>query len=89
MPIAIDTDFITVEQLAKRVTDMGFVRYQIADTAYSVADTQLDIEIGDVPMYIVVDRLIRKMDADFDARLTDSLRIALEKGDGRVAIYRE
>jgi excinuclease ABC subunit A len=89
MPLPIETETITVEQLAKRVTDMGFVRYQIGDMAYSVADTPIDIQIGDDPIFIVVDRLIRKMDPDFDARLTDSLRIGLEKGDGRVAIYRE
>jgi excinuclease ABC subunit A len=89
MPITLDSESVTVEQLAKQVTDMGFVRYQIGDIAYSVADTPTDLQITDDPIYIVVDRLIRKMDPDFDTRLTDSLRIALEKGDGRVAIYRE
>jgi excinuclease UvrABC ATPase subunit len=79
MPITIDSEFMTVEQLAKQVTDMGFVRYQIGDAAYSVADTPIDIQIGDDPIFIVVDRLIRKMDPDFDTRLTDSLRITLDK----------
>jgi hypothetical protein len=31
-------------------------------------------------IYIVVDRLVRKEDDTFNVRLTDSLRIAREKG---------
>jgi excinuclease UvrABC ATPase subunit len=31
-------------------------------------------------VYIVIDRLVRKEDDAFNVRLTDSLRIALEKG---------
>jgi excinuclease UvrABC ATPase subunit len=70
---------MTGEQLAKRVTDMGFVRFQIGETTYSVADP-LDISVDeDDTVYVVVDRLIKKIDENFDTRLVDSLRIALEK----------
>jgi excinuclease UvrABC ATPase subunit len=79
MPIDLDGNEISGEQLAKRVTDMGFVRFQIGDTTYSVADP-LDISVDeDDTVYVVVDRLIRKIDENFDTRLVDSLRIALEK----------
>jgi excinuclease UvrABC ATPase subunit len=65
--------------LAKKVTDMGFVRFQIGDITYSVADV-LDVELQeDDKVYIVVDRLIKKIDENFDTRLVDSIRIALEK----------
>ena len=86
MPLALDGDEMTGEQLAKRVTDMGFVRFQIGEMTYSVADP-LDISVDeDDTVYIVVDRLIKKIDENFDTRLVDSLRIALEKGGGRVSI---
>ncbi len=78
-PIDIDEHTTTVDMLSKRVTDMGFVRFQIGETTYSVADT-LDITLNeDDKVYIVVDRLIRKIDENFDTRLVDSIRIALEK----------
>ena len=86
MPLTLDGDEMTGEQLAKRVTDMGFVRFQISEMTYSVADP-LDISVDeDDTVYIVVDRLIKKIDENFDTRLVDSLRIALEKGGGRVSI---
>ena len=79
MRVDLDQENMTLEQLAKQVTDRGFVRFQIGETTYSVADSiDISIEPEDV-VYIVVDRLIRKMDDNFDTRLVDSLRIALEK----------
>lgn len=79
MPLVLDSDEMTGEQLAKRVTDIGFVRFQIGEVTYSVADP-LDITVNeDDRVYVVVDRLIRKIDDNFDTRLVDSLRIALEK----------
>ena len=79
MPIPRDGEEMTGEQLAKRVTDMGFVRFQIAETTYSVADL-LDMTVSeDDTVYVVVDRLIKKIDDNFDTRLVDSIRIALEK----------
>ncbi len=79
MPLVLDSDEMTGDQLAKRVTDIGFVRFQIGEVTYSVADP-LDITVNeDDRVYVVVDRLIRKIDDNFDTRLVDSLRIALEK----------
>ncbi len=78
-PIDPDETITTIDMLAKKVTDMGFVRFQIGNITYSVADV-LDIELHeDDKVYIVVDRLIKKTDDNFDTRLTDSVRIALEK----------
>lgn len=78
-PLDLDDDTKTVNQISKRVADMGFVRFQIGDATYSVADS-VDMDIKeDEKIYVVVDRLIKKVDENFDNRLTDSLRIALEK----------
>jgi excinuclease UvrABC ATPase subunit len=78
-PFDLNEDITTIDMLAKKVTDMGFVRFQIGETTYSVADV-LDVELQeDDKVYIVVDRLIKKIDENFDTRLVDSIRIALEK----------
>ncbi|MBX9808890.1 excinuclease ABC subunit UvrA [Candidatus Gracilibacteria bacterium] len=85
-PVELDQENLSVDFLSKKVTDLGFVRFQIGEETYSVADS-VDIKLkGDEKVYIVVDRLIKKVDDNFDIRLTDSLRIALEKGNGRVSI---
>ncbi|NRH20588.1 excinuclease ABC subunit UvrA [Candidatus Gracilibacteria bacterium] len=86
-PLPCDENDMNIDYIAKKVTDMGFVRFQIGDTAYSVAD-ELDISLSEKDtVYIVVDRLIKKIDENFDTRVVDSLRIALEKGNGRVSLY--
>ena len=86
MPIELDETILSVDLLSKKVTDMGFVRFQIGDTTYSVADPVEMTIHGDEKVYIVVDRLIKKNEENFETRLTDSLRIALEKGGWRVSI---
>lgn len=68
----------TLKQISTEVTDMGFVRYQIGEVVYSVADDVEDVIVTD-KVYVVVDRLVLKKDDTFSVRLTDSLRIALEK----------
>jgi excinuclease ABC subunit A len=37
--------------------------------------------------YVVIDRLVTKVDDTFPIRLTDSLRIALEKGNGYTSLF--
>lgn len=77
----------TYIDIARHVSDMWFVRYQIGESIYSVAD---EIE-GFVDMkqwlYIVIDRLVLKKDEIFDVRVTDSLRMALEKWNWYVSLY--
>ena len=58
---------------------MGFVRFQINQDIYSVADTLDRAVIDTEKVYVVIDRLVTKIDDTFPIRLTDSLRIALEK----------
>ena len=69
-------DFLDIRA---RVTDMGFVRFQVGDEVYSIAESdEKKLTKKDV-VYVIVDRLIRKIDEDFFLRLKDSLRVALEK----------
>ncbi len=76
----------TLKQISTEVTDMGFVRYQIGEVVYSVADDVEDVIVTD-KVYVVVDRLVLKKDDTFSVRLTDSLRIALEKWAWYVSLY--
>ncbi len=69
----------TFSEVRSQVTDLGFVRFQIAKNVYSIADeTEAKIGKNDI-IYVIVDRLIKKEDEDFLTRLKDSLRVALEK----------
>jgi len=79
IPLTLDVSELTGEKLVKQIVDMGFVRFQIGKTTYSVADPVEITLIEDDTIYIVVDRLIKKNDENFETRVTDSLRIALEK----------
>jgi len=78
--------FLTVSQVSQSVVDMGFVRYQIGDTVYSVADAAWDDPV-DGEIYIVIDRLVTKHDEVFSLRLSDSLRLAVEKGEWNLSLY--
>jgi len=79
IPLSIDETIQDMTSLSKKVSDMGFVRFQIGNDIYSVADDSTrDITHVD-KAYIVIDRLVKKEDDTFPIRLTDSLRIALEK----------
>lgn len=73
--------------IARQVSDMGFVRFQVGDSVYSVADESNMVFSEDAHMSVVVDRLIKKDDEAFGVRLTDSLRIAMEKGQGYASLY--
>jgi excinuclease ABC subunit A len=87
IPLVFPDDIPSFSEIRTRVTDMGFVRFQIKDQVYSIADTDED-KIGKKDaIYVIVDRLIKKDDEDFLTRLRDSLRVALEKWDGNVSIY--
>lgn len=77
----------SMDDVSKRVTDMGFVRFQIEDTTYSVAE-KIDTALSKKDkVFVVVDRLVKKEEENFTLRLKDSLRVALDKGDGFVSIY--
>ncbi len=55
------------------------MRFQIGDDLYSVADDIVRNISEEDKVYIVIDRLVKKEEDTFNVRLTDSLRIALEK----------
>lgn len=67
----------SMEAIKRYVLDTGFVRFQINDTVYSVAD---NLEKEDIPKHakisIVIDRLVVKDDESFWKRLRDSLEFA-------------
>ncbi len=64
-PITLEESIDSIEILAKKVTDMGFVRFQIGDITYSVADILDRDIIKNEKTYIVVDRLIKKDEDNF------------------------
>jgi excinuclease ABC subunit A len=87
IPLILDADSRDFASIAKKVSDMGFVRFQIDTDTYSVADT-IDRTLADTDKaYVVIDRLVTKVDDTFLIRLTDSLRIALEKGNGYTSLF--
>jgi excinuclease ABC subunit A len=87
IPLILDADSRDFASIAKKVSDMGFVRFQIDTDTYSVADTT-DRTLADTDKaYVVIDRLLTKVDDTFPIRLTDSLRIALEKGNGYTSLF--
>jgi excinuclease ABC subunit A len=65
--------------IAKKVTDMGFVRYQIGEEVFSVADTPERDILPEQNIFLIIDRLVFKNEDNFLIRLSDSLRIAFEK----------
>ena len=79
IPLFLDESFSSIDQIAKQVTTLGFVRFQIGENNYSVADTVHAAVSPEEKIYIIVDRLIKKIDESFDTRLIDSVRIAFEK----------
>ena len=77
----------TYEFVAKKVTDMGFVRYQVDDMVFSVADAVEGKILPEQNVFLIIDRLVVKNEDTFFVRLSDSLRIAFEKGDGALLIF--
>lgn len=87
IPLRLEEGETSFSYIARRVSDMGFVRFQIDERVYSVADESQDIFSIDDRVSVVVDRLVKKNDDIFSVRLTDSLRIAMEKWEGYTSIF--
>ncbi len=84
-----ERSFSLLSEVANFVADAGFVRFQIGDDIYSVADDFGD-DIYSGSADIIVDRLIKKSDEEigsFEIRLKDSLSLAFIKGEGSIGIY--
>ena len=90
IPIERERAFESLSEVSKYVTNMGFVRFQIDDTIYSVADDFEDI-LYTKEGYIVIDRLVVKMSDDesqvFRTRFKDSVSIAFQKWEGKMSLY--
>lgn len=85
-----DRTFDTIEDVAKYVWDTGFVRFQIGENVYSVADSnQWDRYTG--WWYIIIDRLVAKTSDEekhqFETRLKDSLSLAFSRWEGTLSLY--
>lgn len=79
----------TIETIKRYVLDSGFVRFQINDRIYSVADVLQGEEIPEnARISVVIDRLVVKDDEAFVKRLKDSLEFAYKTGEGMLEIYR-
>ncbi|EKD30297.1 MAG: hypothetical protein ACD_78C00097G0001, partial [uncultured bacterium (gcode 4)] len=78
----------TMESIKRYVLDSGFVRFQINDTIYSVAD---NLEKETIPekaqISVVIDRLVIKDEESFGKRLRDSLEFAYKTGEDMLEIY--
>ena len=78
----------SIESIKRYVLDSGFVRFQINDQVYSVADS---LEKETIPtgakISVVIDRLVVKEDESFIKRLRDSLEFAYKTGEDMLEIY--
>lgn len=79
IPLIFPEDIPTFAEIRSRVTDIGFVRFQIKDKVYSIADNDEEKLGKKDKIFVIVDRLIKKDDEEFFTRLRDSLRVATEK----------
>lgn len=59
IPIDVNREFSTLSEVSKYVADIGFVRFQIGNDIYSVADAFTD-EVYSKDGYVVIDRLVVK-----------------------------
>ncbi len=87
--LPLDTSEQDFAFVAKKVTDMGFVRFQIWQKTYSVADEVSEGFSKKDDVFVVIDRLVYKFEETFLTRLSDSLRIAFEKGKWNISLYHE
>lgn len=90
IPIADAREFTLLSEVAKYVADIWFVRFQIGDTIYSVADVYTDEPyVGGG--YVIIDRLVVKCGEDeksqFEVRYKDSASLAFQKWEGKIALY--
>lgn len=78
-----------IESIKKYVLDSGFVRFQIGDDVYSVADDLSDVKVTkNTQPFIIVDRLVvKKDDENFSKRLGDSIELAYKTGQGILEVY--
>ena len=78
----------TMDSIKRFVLDSGFVRFQINDTVYSVADSlEKEVIPKNAQISVVIDRLVVKEEDSFLSRLRDSLEFAYKTGEDMLEIY--
>jgi excinuclease ABC subunit A len=84
IPIDRNRNFATLREVASAVSDMGFVRFQIGQEIYSVADP-FEGELYSGEGDIIIDRLVTKTTEEekhqFETRLKDSISLAFNKSE--------
>ena len=82
--------FSTLSEVSQYITDMGFVRFQIGDVIYSVADDFAEMTYPGEG-YIIIDRLVvKKSDEElpvFETRFKDSVSLGFNKWEGKMSLY--
>ncbi len=77
----------SIEELRDGLLAGGYTRLVFADGVKIVDVADLtELPDADVPVYVVVDRLVIEHSAELRTRLMDSLETAFELGEGRVLI---
>ncbi len=90
IPLDTNRGFTTLKEVASFVSDLGFVRFQIGEILYSVADA-FEWELYTGNGSIIIDRLVIKTSEEerhqFETRLKDSLSLAFSKWNGALSIF--
>ncbi len=90
IPIDPLRSFSTLSEVSKYVADVGFVRFQIDNVLYSVAD-EFQEESYMWNGFIIIDRLVIKKSEEekslFDTRFKDSVSLAFNKWEGKMSLY--
>lgn len=85
-----ERNFTSLVEVSKYVSDLGFVRFQIGEKIYSVADDMSEIAY-EPGVKIIIDRLVVKAGESekhqFETRLKDSLSLAFDRGEGTLYLY--
>lgn len=90
IPLDSHRDFDSLQDVATFVADLGFVRFQIGEVIYSVADSfeHQEFQWGGS---IIIDRLVVKASEEerhqFETRLKDSISLAFSKWNGAMSLY--
>lgn len=90
IPLDGNREFATLQEVASFVSDLGFVRFQVGDATYSIADP-FEGEVYTGNGSIIIDRLVTKTTEEerhqFETRLKDSVSLAFSKGNGALSIF--
>lgn len=81
---------LSLSEISREVSELGFVRFMVDTTLYSVADSFEDTSILKKwsTIYVVVDRMVKKAtDSQYELRLRDSLLLTAQKTETSIDIF--